>query len=207
VIGNDIVDLVNDEARAERLHERFDRRVFTESERAVLEDHASDHALRWALWAAKESAFKVVRRRVPATAFAPIRFAVSLRRDFCGLVYHEGRRYPVRVHVDADHVHAVATEPGRTFDGVFAGVQRVSGVTTASAPGDDASLEARAFAIREIAARIGVSADTLAIDRRDRVPRLVDLTGVEPLDLSLSHHGRFVAYACASQRPPVHVAW
>jgi len=207
VIGNDVVDLVDEESRAEALHERFDQRVFVASERARLEDLSPRHPLRWIFWAAKESAFKVVRQRLPSVAFAPIRFVVALGPDWTGRVYYNGCRYPVRVTVHDDHVHAIATEPGRDFDGVFSGVHQLARSASLPPRIDDGSREARAFAVRQIAEHIGVPPDTLAIERSDRVPRIVHRSGRETLDLSLSHHGRFVAYACAERLPPVHAAW
>jgi hypothetical protein len=46
-----------------------------------------------------------------------------------------------------------------------------------------------------IAARLAVAADELRIVRQERIPRLQLRGAPLPIDLSLSHHGRFVAFA------------
>ncbi len=64
-IGNDVVDLSDPETRQQGLHPRFDERVFDPRERALLGDSDSPHVLRWAFWAAKESAYKALKRLDP----------------------------------------------------------------------------------------------------------------------------------------------
>jgi phosphopantetheinyl transferase (holo-ACP synthase) len=198
MIGNDVVDLGDADTQAGARHPRFDRRVFAASERRRLERDDSDPRLRWILWAAKESTYKVARRSGAADGFAPVRFVVTLDAEWRGDVCYRGDRYPVRVSVRTDHVHAVATGPGLACDEIAAGVRRLLPGEAGDRSGDAASREARSFALEEIAARTGSPRESLAIERRERIPRLVDRTGREALDLSLSHHGRFVAYACAS---------
>ena len=80
--------------------------------------------------------------------------------------------------------HASATKP-----------QVVSGFT---APGGsaDPSSSVRQLALDEIAARVGVSKADLRIGKEGRVPILELRNSARQLDLSLSHHGRYVAFAC-----------
>jgi hypothetical protein len=62
--------------------------------------------------------------------------------------------------------------------------------------GEDPSRAARALAARELARRAGVPPEAVRFSRRGRVP-LVWLEGFDlRADVSLSHHGRFVAFAC-----------
>jgi phosphopantetheinyl transferase (holo-ACP synthase) len=209
VIGNDVVDLRDSETLPGARHPRFDARVFTAGERSALERSGARDRLRWILWAAKESAFKVARRREPDTAFAPIRFVADLDASLRGCVRHANREYPVRVAVTGDCVHAVATEAPAT-GAVRAGVAAwaAEGDVAASLPGR----AARELAAAGIAPLLGVERADLRFVRRGRVPELqLDPGGrggwdparrgsVEArlgrLTVSLSHHGRFVAYAC-----------
>jgi hypothetical protein len=46
-----------------------------------------------------------------------------------------------------------------------------------------------------VAPRLGVAADELRIVRQERIPRLQRRGAPLPIELSLSHHGRFVAFA------------
>ena len=80
MIGNDVVDLLDPESLPETLHPRFDTRVFTAREREAIAASPGDDAARarWKLWAAKEAAYKLARKRRPATVFSPHRFAVEV---------------------------------------------------------------------------------------------------------------------------------
>jgi hypothetical protein len=51
------------------------------------------------------------------------------------------------------------------------------------------------MAIAAIAAALGVAPGELSIVREARIPRLWRHGEPVPIDLSLSHHGRFVAFA------------
>jgi hypothetical protein len=209
VIGNDVIDLRDPETLPGARHPRFDARVFAAGERSALERSGAPDRLRWILWAAKESAFKVARRREPDTAFAPTRFVVDLDVSLRGCVRHANREYPVRVAVTGDCVHVVATE-APAAGAVRAGVAvcAVEGDVGASLPG----CAARDLAAAGIAPLLGVERADLRFARRGRAPELQLDPGVrrgwdparwgrgearlDRVAVSLSHHGRFVAYAC-----------
>ncbi|MEE8475925.1 MAG: 4'-phosphopantetheinyl transferase superfamily protein [Myxococcota bacterium] len=207
MIGNDVVDLGDLETRPGAQHPRFDARVFAPSERRALEDGEADNGLRWILWAAKESAFKAARREDESTVFAPSQFVVELDPDLRGRVRHRGRDYAVRVSVDRDRVHAVATD-------LRAGALRAGCrlLTAHDIRTGVSSRAAREFAASEIARLLAVSASHLRFRRRGRIPELhpsgsarseLDSARLARLEnslgrlaVSISHHGRFVAYAC-----------
>lgn len=76
-IGNDIVDLHLPENREKIRDRRFLDRVFTAEERAFIEQRPEDgHALLWALWAGKESAYKALGKNMPDISSAPRRYRV-----------------------------------------------------------------------------------------------------------------------------------
>jgi phosphopantetheinyl transferase (holo-ACP synthase) len=202
IVGNDVVDLGDPECRLESLHPRWAGRVFAESERAALERagggpgegpeaRSERRRLAWALWAAKESAYKAVKRRDPRTVFAPASFVVELsdlppgEGVVAGRVRHSGERLAVAVRLAGDYVHAVAAS-GTAASPVRAAVERAV---------EDASGAARRLAIAHVGRALGIPPDTLAVAGRPPVLRRHG----RPLDacLSLSHHGRFVAFACA----------
>lgn len=191
MVGNDVIDLGDPETRPDACHARFDARVFGASELDLLAASAAPVRLRWILWAAKEAAYKVAKKRDAATCFSPPRFVVRPARDAAATVQHEDARYAVALEVGPGHVHAVATAAGAPDERVVARVERLehgSSVCPGSA--------ARALAIATVAPFLGVAATDLAILRDGRVPRLACATGGFAVDLSLSHHGRFVSFAC-----------
>jgi len=192
MIGDDVVDLADPEARADALHPRFDARVFAPAERAALAASADPGRLRWVLWAAKEAAYKLASQRDPRVVFSPRRFAVSLGARLPGRVLWPGGAARVQVRRVGDAAHATARPLDAPGGGLARGVARI-------APGDDPSREARELARRGVARRLGLDARALYVVRRGRIPRL-ELPGGRALALSLSHHGAFVSFACELPR-------
>jgi phosphopantetheinyl transferase (holo-ACP synthase) len=199
MVGNDVVDLHARAVVAGPRHPRFDARVFAPSEHRALRESAEPNALRWTFWAAKEAAYKVAKKLDGATVWSPLRFVVSLDGAGDGTVEHGGRRIPVRVDTDAERVHAVAIDRAEALPAVRARVAELP------EEGADPSAAVRRLAREELAPLLGAEPAALEIARRERIP-VLRLAGRDaPFDLSLSHHGRFIAYAaerrCAGSPP------
>ena len=109
LVGNDVVDLHDPESRPEAIHNRFDTRVFTLNEREALSASASAHELRWTLWAAKESAYKVAKKLDSAVRFLPRDFMVRRITEGRAIVMHETGPFDVRLHRTDEWVGAIAT--------------------------------------------------------------------------------------------------
>jgi phosphopantetheinyl transferase (holo-ACP synthase) len=201
MIGNDVVDLCDADSRISEHHPRFDRRVFHASELALLQADADPERMRWLLWAAKESAFKLFRRRMPGFVFAPSRFIVSLRSPERGSVDADGHRCEVRLRHGRDFVHAVALSESPGAGELCADVATLGPRDVESACGP--SKAARRLAIAILASRLRADRGSLEIRREDRFPVLFRDGRRSAGELSLSHHGRFVAFAW---RSPLHAA-
>src|SRR5262245_4667090 len=78
-IGNDVVDLGDPEALPGGPHPRFPSRVCNEQELCRIYAATDPMRMLWTHWAAKESAFKAMRKADPAVAFLPRSFRVELR--------------------------------------------------------------------------------------------------------------------------------
>jgi hypothetical protein len=192
MVGDDVVDLSDPETRAGAQHPRFDARVFAPAERVALAASAAPERLRWALWAAKEAAWKLARKRDPGVAFAPRRFLVSLGPELCGRVEWPGGSARVEVRSEAGGVHAAAS------DGAPAARRMLRGLARLGA-GSDPSRAARELARERVAERLGLALAELRVEKRGRIPLL--RCGPRRLDLSLSHHGRLVSFACDPGAP------
>jgi hypothetical protein len=179
MLGNDIVDL----ADAAGHHPRFDARVLTAAEQALV---AADPRLRGVLWAAKESAYKAARKEDARTVFSPSRFVVHLSDTRHATVAAGERRFAVELAAGDGWVHAVARGAGDPPTTVCAAVETL-------AAEDDESAAVRRLALDTIERVTGLAG--LEIVRDGRIPSL-GLHGRPVADLSLSHHGRFVAFAC-----------
>ena len=192
-VGNDVVDLRDAESQPDALHPRWDSRVFTAEELARLSQPGARHALRWRLWAAKESAFKVARKVNPTLSFFPLAFTVELTDASHALVHHELGRFCVRLEETAEYVHAVASPEGSSPP--FSTVEALH--STASV----ASNQVRDMARHAVAALLDLDPTDLEISSVDGVPVAVSMGAELPVDLSLSHHGRFVACAWTGSGP------
>lgn len=192
MIGNDIVDLGNEETAGEALHPRFDRRVFAESELEALACAADPRRLRWTLWACKEAALKALRRRRGRVVFSPRRFEVALKGERASeaTVRHQGAALAVAIHAGEDFVHATAWPDASRAAATVAAVERARG-----SEATDSSRAVRELASRVVARALGADPARVRIESDGRLPAAV-VAGVGPVGiLSLSHHGRFVAAA------------
>jgi phosphopantetheine--protein transferase-like protein len=188
MIGNDVVDLGDPESDIETHHGRFDKRVFDATERAAIEARPDDGRVRWLLWAAKESAYKAARQRNGSTVFSPRCFAARLHDDGSVWVAAGAQRFRVDATVNAQYVHAVARPADDHADVIC-----TAAIGDASLPPSDA---VRALALTTLARAWDVAPDDLCIRRERRIPTLWLRGRRSAADLSLSHHGRFVAFAC-----------
>ncbi|HJO23565.1 MAG: 4'-phosphopantetheinyl transferase superfamily protein [Myxococcota bacterium] len=187
MLGNDVVDLADPEVRGGPAHPRFDARVFSPPERRALESESAPNRLRWTLWAAKEAAYKLAVKRDPNAIFAASRFVVRLDGASHGQVAHPGGCVAVTLDVRDDTVHAVARDTAAS--------EVVIGLASC-ADSTDASAAVRHLAVHDVASRLGVTQSDLQLGRRGRIPTLSLRGSDRHLDLSLSHHGRYVAFAC-----------
>jgi phosphopantetheinyl transferase len=186
MIGNDVVDLEHRSAQPSSRHPRFDARVFSDSERLLIAGDASER-VRWVLWAAKEAAYKVAKKLDAAVVWAPSRFAVTLDSPASGSVRHGESLYAFHVEQREAYVHVLARR-APSLGEVRSGV--------AVAASGDLSAAARSHACLALGAQLAIDPARLSVTKRERVPVLCADGAPARADLSLSHHGRFVAFAC-----------
>ena len=202
-VGNDIVDLEESDNRGKSGDGRFLGRIFTPEERELIAGADCPDALLWSLWAAKEAAYKAVSRDNPDVCSIPRRYRAILgtaplffleenRSDipiFSGRVFTPQGELALRVAVAKGYVHALTAGSEAELERVVQHVDRV---------GVDPSAFVRRRVLREIARRNQCPFEDLEI-RNDPVgpgaPR-VFLRGLPfAADISLSHDGRFAAFA------------
>jgi len=197
MVGNDVVDLQDLETQSKALHPRFDARVMSPSERDRLDAAPDPRPLRWTLWAAKESAYKLARRSHRSMVFAHAKFETDLDDHGHGRVRLDDWSCTVAVKRKGSALHCIAAPD--SVGGIVSGVDRL-------APDLDPSNGARKLAIGAVAEHLSVEPASLAITSDpDRVPHL-SVSGRRLGHLSLSHHGQFVAFAWsgpASSSPAV----
>ena len=187
-----VVDLGDPETHLEVLHPRWAERVFTDVERRVLAASPVRHRLHWALWAAKESAYKALRRLDPGAVFSPRAFEAELEElreesAVCrGGVRHRDATFAVEIRSAPEFVHAVATVPG-TPGRLVARVEQSGG---------DPGAAVRSAAAAAVAEALDL--DSTGLRFAGRPPVVYRGTVSLAVAVSLSHHGRFVAFAFRS---------
>lgn len=194
LLGNDVVDLDDPAIARSHLRPRLVGRICGDAELARFGGALDPKVLLWSLFAAKEAAYKLVCKPGPPPLFAHRRFRVSNDHHS---VEHEGRTFGLRVVVASGWVHAVAftanTPPAFGVEAVAPGV----------APGTAARQALLSHLLRR-----RPRWDRLEIVREvvpgswdgQGPPRLVRAGRPLKLDISLSHDGRFAAYAVAGAR-------
>lgn len=203
MLGNDVVDLEDVDARPETFRRRFDARVFADEEQRAIAADDDPQARRWAHWGAKEAAYKLARQVDPRFVFSPIRLVPRFEPRSASTGERRGRLelvagprgLPMAVELRSfetrESVHVVALPAGADWGRVAMAVESIAGRD------EEPGLAVRRLALGGIARELGVETGRLSIGRRDRIPTL-ELDGrPTALALSLSHHGRFVAYAMA----------
>lgn len=203
MLGNDVVDLGDPETRPETFRPRFDERVFDPTERRAIAHDPDPHARRWAFWAAKEAAYKLARQLDPRFVFAPSKLVVRFASGDHGTSDPSRLRgtlalphalapgldtLELRGEIDAQRVHLMAIPRGGDWEAVAASIETLE-------PGRDPSAEVRRIAREGIARDLGVDVSRVEIGRRGRIP-VASVDGASSgMSLSLSHHGRFLAWA------------
>jgi phosphopantetheinyl transferase (holo-ACP synthase) len=189
MVGNDVIDLGDREVIEGPTHPRFDQRVFAAAERALLRSSRSPGLLRWTLWSAKEAAYKLARKRNSRVIFSPRRFVVDLEQADRARIHHGSIEFTVRIASAGHALHALAQDAGRGDD-------RLVWAVEPKGRDADPSRAARALAARVLGEELELPAEAFRFGRHGRVPTLAVEGRRGSLDLSLSHHGRFVAFAC-----------
>jgi phosphopantetheinyl transferase (holo-ACP synthase) len=220
-VGNDIVDLKEPENLGKSGDDRFLGRVFTAEEQGLIAGAAAPDTLLWALWAAKEAAYKAVSggdpggnrlsvcsipRRYPVhlEAFAQLGNRIPEAKKshvdgeaeglLTGRVITPRGELALHITVTEDYVHALAAGTDADIAGI---IQRVDRMDEVGDPGDPSAF-VRGQLLTEVSRRLDCPIDEITI-RSDPAgsgaPRLFLRDRPLAAEISLSHDGRFTAFA------------
>ena len=185
-VGNDVVDLTDPSVLRHHEDAGFVERVCADDERTRI---ATARDL-WALFAAKEAAYKALVKLGASPGFGHRSLRVAAGR---ASVTWRSLRLELSVGGDDDHVHAVAWS---------AGAAPAARVVRGDAC-DSESARARAVLRALVAERLGCEPGSLEVVREPEPlawdgygpPRLVRRGATLDVDVSLSHDGCFAAAA------------
>lgn len=207
-MGNDVVDLKAGGAAGKSGDSRFVSRVLTSGEQTVLGRVENSDSCFWAMWAAKEAAYKAVSRAKPAISSSPRRYEVCFDNQhrksvWTGSVATPMGRVYVQSQLDENYIHCIGQTgcgpAGRQI--IFRVFETVPGAPegTEADPGQQSAAVRRAAAAA-IVSCLDLSEDNVLIVRDSSAgrpgPPVVRIKGsATEIQISLSHHGRFGAFA------------
>ena len=116
LVGNDIVDIRSTENLAQSSHPRLVQRVLSQTEQIVLSSSAKHDLVFLAMWAAKEAAYKLLKKEQPELIFAHSKFVVEgaektpdSKGTNCGAVTHSsGAVLCVTWEITRGWIHCIA---------------------------------------------------------------------------------------------------
>ena len=201
-VGNDVVDLKDPDNIGKGRDGRFIGRVFTAGERELIASAPSHDTLLWSLWAAKEAAYKAVSRGDPAACSIPNQYRVALDPEaatrkpgrLTGKVITPRGELFLDVAVSEEWVHALAAGTEEDLQRLFRRVKRLETGKGAADP----SAFVRGVLLREIARRLDCPVGDLAVVKNQDglgAPRILFHGNLLAAEVSLSHDGRFAAFA------------
>ena len=201
-VGNDVVDLREPANIWKSRDSRFLKKILTNAEIEIVKNaERSDEAL-WSFWACKETAYKFIKKTFPGIAFLPRRWPVtfgktkSKKSDGLVKVPDTGDVY-IRLFSNPDYIHCVGSDKLTVPDKIICGVENLPDEET------DPSLFSRFCLAQSLAKRFSLNLHQIKIKRTrtkgELQPPCVYIDGRKTdIDISLSHDGRFVAYALVS---------
>jgi phosphopantetheinyl transferase (holo-ACP synthase) len=192
---------------------RFINRVFTHNEKKLIFKSANPNAVLWALWAGKETAYKIVKKTHPTAPGVPSFYEVrmvleeghdatevtSANEPISSIVDTPCGRIHCRYFITRDYVHCIGSvDLPEVLDSIIWQVSRINPVSMMSQHYE--SICVRDALKRHLSVYLDESPED--IDTR----RVKDSNGLGPpfvyvndrktnIDVSLSHDGRFAAYA------------
>jgi len=178
---------------------RFLKRILTDAEIELVKDAKNSDEALWSLWACKESAYKVIKKILPDTAFIPKRWQVVFNKtqSECseGKVVITGNDgIFIRLFSNHDYIHCVGADKLAELDKI------ISGVEILPEKENNPSFFSRLCLAKRLAKHFLLDIHQIKIKRIKekgelQPPRAYIDGRKTDTDVSLSHDGRFVAYA------------
>ena len=206
------MDLGNPDALGKSRDDRFVRRVFLpEEQKQIYQDRDSDCIL-WVLWAAKETAYKIISKNHPAVHSGPLKYRVNLKettsfplctadfrnRHFICLVETPVEAVITGVLTGADYVHAFGSQGDQSTAGAMhLKVFRLDQPCFYGKPESDVVRNVLCLYLGRF---WRMPAEQIVVHREQKAraagPPMVYVRGKRAsADISLSHHGRYGAFA------------
>jgi phosphopantetheinyl transferase (holo-ACP synthase) len=189
MIGNDIVCLSTANQSKHVGSKRFLNKVFTDEEQELITNSCYANISIWKLWAAKESAYKLFVQQGLQPEFAPKKMTCKKENNH---ILVSTRNYKTRVHCIANSKWVYAQTISENFKFVNGCFRLDSNTYFIQSKTVELALKQKTSKIFQIdICDINI---TKAINN---IPKLTYKNTFLPVNISLTHHGYFGAYALA----------
>ena len=191
-------------------------RVFTPNEQVQIfhKSFADSDTILWMLWAGKETAYKIICKDDLSVSSIPRQYEVKFCHcmkckeavGFSGGGYHVAgfvdtprNKVHIRIFINHDYIHCIGTSHAAEYlNSVVCHVENLPPVKS-STP-DYESEFVRTALKKHLACYCNTNSEKIEIRREKTLrglgPPLIYMSGIQTdVDISLSHDGRFVAYA------------
>jgi len=203
LIGNDIVDLTDPQAKGKNRDIRFIERVFTPDEQRKIQKSDEPDIVLWSLWAGKETGYKAMSKTHPAVSSSPGSYAVQLSDTplpESGTVETPCGPVSVRFRVTGEYIHCIGATTDEGLNSIVWDVQTM--LRPEISPKYQSDF-VRNMARGKISRCLKEDPETIKIIRPQGHHGLgppVVYAGEKrtAIDISMSHDGRFAA--CAVSR-------
>ena len=190
MIGNDIVDIEYSRLESNWKRRGFLDKLFTNKEQEVIHNYYDAEVMIWNLWSAKESVYKIVSRKEGRIFYTPKQFEIfpdELPVDgffSSGSVAHGENTFFYETIFEKGCIHTIAFEKEKNYHSSFHSIGK----------DQSPSLFVRKKLLEKMAEYIPEQKELRILKNHLGIPFL-QFNVDEKLDLSISHHGRFVGYA------------
>ncbi len=199
-VGNDVVDLKEPANAGKSKNSRFLKKILTDAEIEFIKNAENPESALWSLWVCKEAAYKVKKKSFPDIPFIPRRWQIvfnkpqSIFSDGEVIIPGKGSVY-IRLASNLQYVHCAGTDSFAALDKLIWSVNVLPEKKQINP-----SLCLRDLLGQKLAQHFYLNFHQIKIKRTrengELLPPCVYVGGRRTdIDVSLSHDGRFVAYA------------
>jgi phosphopantetheinyl transferase (holo-ACP synthase) len=194
-----VVDLKEPANAGKSQNSRFLKKILTNAEIEFIQHAENPDVALWSHWVCKETAYKVIKKTFPDAAFLPRQWQVTFSKP--KLLYLEGEvkipdrgKVYIRLFSNSNYVHCVGADKFEALNKINRGIDALPEEKTNS------SLFSRHCLAQNLAKHFLLNVHQIKIKRTRKggelqPPRVYVHGRRTNIDISLSHDGRFVAYA------------
>jgi phosphopantetheinyl transferase (holo-ACP synthase) len=196
MIGNDIVDIIAAERQSNWQRKGFLKKVFTDKEQIYIANSDRPVLTVWLLWSMKESAYKIYVQQYLNCFLSPLKFEcapiIKLDGVYNSEVFIKNSSYKTFSYVSSGKISTIALLKNKLPEAVI--IKKI--FTFSKTDYYTQHRETYENTLKDFSEKINKPLKHLSIKKDSYgIPHLYYKLSLIPVSVSLSHHGRFGAYA------------